>query len=259
MKNLFKHILKGTPEKEPAAKSVASTTTGELMQPLRFHYELFDKKALLKVFNKLGCINFDPPRQRWVWMYAREAQTLKFKYSREDHPKERRDVVLGSFYIRAAGEYAKSELELLLDLRSFERAVYAAEFFDQRIPRAVAKLSYVDVSNRLLSIEEASMPDFDRLFDTEELRKTNPFQVLEMLDRFDKNAPDADAQRLIMQADIQSKMHQTRPDAERLPLSFYEDGAEALQTTLKIRQSQSLMEFAEGRKLTFHEFFNRIQ
>ena len=259
MKNLFKRIFKGTPGAGPTDRTLASTTTGELIQPVRLHYELFDKKGLLKIFNKLGCVNPDPPRQRWVWLYAREAGTLKFKYSYDDIPKERRDIVLGSFYIRSSGGYIKSELELLLDVRSFERAAYAIEFFDKRIPRNVAKLAYHDVSNRLLSIQEASALDFDLLFDTEDLRGTNPFALNEAFERFDKNAPDAVAQRLALIADTDSKMNAIDPDVRRLPTSFYEDGIEAFRAALKLQQTKSLIEWQEGRKLSFIEFYRRIQ
>lgn len=78
MKSLFKQYFTGTPKSE---RSLVTTTTGELLQPIRLHYELFNKKELLRIFNKLDCISLDAPRQRWVWMYAKETRTLKFKRS----------------------------------------------------------------------------------------------------------------------------------------------------------------------------------
>lgn len=259
MKNLFKRIFNETPGAEPTDRTLASTTTGELIQPIRLHYELFDKKGLLKIFNNLGCVNLDPPRQRWVWMYAKEARTLKFKHSYDEIPKEQRDIVLGSFYLRSSGKYIKSELELLLDVRSFERAAYAIEFFDKRIPRTVAKLAYHDVSNRLLNFQEAAALDFDLLFDTKELRETNPFALSEAFEQFDKNAPDAEARRLAYIADTESRMNAIDPDVRRLPTSFYEDGIESFRSALKLQQTKSLIEWDEGRKLSFIEFFARIQ
>jgi hypothetical protein len=53
-------------------RQLLTTTTGELLQPIRLHYDLFNKKEMLRIFNRLGCIDFDPPRRRWAWVYARD-------------------------------------------------------------------------------------------------------------------------------------------------------------------------------------------
>src|SRR5262249_26059250 len=62
-------------------RQVLTTTTGELLQPVRLHYDLFDKNEMMRIFNKLGCIDFDLARRRWAWVYARESSSLKFKRS----------------------------------------------------------------------------------------------------------------------------------------------------------------------------------
>lgn len=240
-------------------KKLVTTTTGEIFQPIRLHYELMDRKELLRIFNKLGCIDFDPKRQRWVWMYVREARSLKFERSYDDLPKEMREIVLGSFYIQKSADYIRSESELLLDLRSFERAVAAIEFFDKHIPRIVAKLAYFDVVNRLFSFEEDVLGDFDLLFKSEEVRKINPFATLEEIESLDKNAPDFEARRWAFLAETERKMNEPRPEVDRLPVGYYEDGIEAFSAALKIRQTHSLMEWAEGKKLSFHDYFARLR
>jgi len=240
-------------------KQLVITTTGEIFQPIRLHYELLDRKELLRTFNKLGCIDFDPGRQRWVWLYTREARPLKFERSYDELPKEMREIVLGAFYIRKSGRFIRSEFELLLDLRSFERAVAAIEFFDKRIPRKVAKLRYFDVVNRLFSSDEDAPADFDDLFEREELRKTNPFARIEEIENLDESAPDFEARRLVFLAETEKKMDEPRPEVQRLPTSYYEDGIEVFSAMLKMQQTHSLMEWKEGRKLSFLDFFTRIQ
>src|SRR5262245_49747805 len=141
-------------ELQQTGKKLATTTTGEIFQPIRLHYELLDRKELLRIFNNLGCIDFDPKRQRWLWMYVREARSLKFERSYDDLPKEIKEIVLGSFYIRKSADYIRSGSELLLDLRSFERAVVAVEFFDKNISRKETNMYYFDVVNLLFSFEE---------------------------------------------------------------------------------------------------------
>jgi hypothetical protein len=38
-----------------------------------------DKKAVIKRFSKLRCMDFDRADNRWVWLYYGEAKKLKFK------------------------------------------------------------------------------------------------------------------------------------------------------------------------------------
>lgn len=213
---------------------------------------------MLRIFDKLDCVGFDPLKQRWLWVYSGEARALRFDRSYEDIPEDWREVALGSFYIRRGGELIKASRELLLDLRSFERTAAAVEFFDKRIPRAVAKLTFYDVVNRVFTAGERPPDDFDHFFEREEVRKTNPFAMIEALDGLDKKAPDFEARRRVFMAELEARMDRPRPEIERLATDYYEDGLEAFRTSLMIRQTQSLMEWNEGRKLSFREFFTRI-
>jgi hypothetical protein len=239
-------------------KGVLHTTTGEIFQPVRLHYELFDEERLLRIFDDLDCVGFDPLKQRWMWVYCGEARTIKFKRSYEDIPEDWRDIALGSFYIRQSGDFIKTGQELLLDLRSFERTAAAVEFFDQRIPRAVAKLAFYDVVNRVFTGEEKPPDDFDYFFEREEVRKTNPFAMIEAIDKLDKKAPDFEARKMALMADLEVKMNSPRPEVERLPADYYEDGIKIFRQSLMLRQTQSLMEWNENRKLSFRDFYTRI-
>ena len=64
-----------------ANKPILATVTGEFFQPVRLHYRVLDGKGLLQAFDKLRCVDHDPARRRWVWMYADEARSLQFKQS----------------------------------------------------------------------------------------------------------------------------------------------------------------------------------
>lgn len=243
--------------------SLLVTTTGEIFQPVRLHYELFDLRRLLKIFNKLDCVGPDPAKQRLVWLYTGEARTLKFERSYEDIPDEWHEIALGFFYIRRSGDFIKTSEELLLDLRSFERSAAAIEFFDRRIPRTVARLAFFDVVNRVFSGEEKPPSDFDYFFEREEIRRTNPFAMIESLEKFKEKAKgkaaDIEALRGAFLVEMEARMDQVHSEVERLPVSYYEDGIEALRSWFMMRQTQSLMEWNEDRKLSFREFFARMQ
>ena len=127
-------------------RPLLATTTGEPFQPARLHYSVRDRQRLEACFRKLRCMGFDEDRNRWVWHYDDEARSLKFKQSWKDVSKHGA-VVLGSFYIRGT-----SAAELYV--RSIERALMAVTFFDEYVPRTVARITDMDVANRLFSADE---------------------------------------------------------------------------------------------------------
>jgi hypothetical protein len=239
-------------------RSVVHTTTGEIFQPVRLHYKLFDKEKLLRIFDELDCVGFDPLKRHWMWVYCGEARTLKFKRSYEDIPEDWREVALGTFYIRQSSDSIKTGEELLLDLRSFERTTAAVEFFDNLIPRTVAKLAFLDVVNRIFTGRESPPDDFDFFFEREEVRETNPFAMIDAVDALNNRAPDFEARRLALMAELEAKMNQPRPEVERVAADYYEDGIETFRTSLMLRQTQSLIEWNENRKLSFRDFYTRI-
>jgi hypothetical protein len=202
-----------------ANQQVLTTTTGELMQPVRLHYNLFNKKELLRIFNKLGCIDFDPSRSRWAWVYAREASSLKFKRSHNNLPKEAQQVVLGSFFIT-------SETRMHLDVRSVERTLAAVEFFDKRISRAVAKLSYLCILNRLFSDPKEFSENFDVVFDTEEARNFDP----------------AEAQKAMIEDALKGIKRQMQ-EVDCLPTNYYEEGLSQMEFMLFARQTVAFKHF----------------
>src|SRR6478735_7924595 len=117
----------------PTEKQSIQTLTGELFQPIRLYYRLHNKSAVQVAFNKLHCMDFDTPGQRWVGVYDNEAKKLQFNKPWSSIPPERRPIVLGSFYTRV-------DEEMYLDVGSIERALAAIAFFNRHIKRASAEL-----------------------------------------------------------------------------------------------------------------------
>ncbi|MCI0525363.1 MAG: hypothetical protein L0Y75_08890 [Acidobacteria bacterium] len=215
-------------------EQVLTTTTGELMQLVRLHYDLFNQKEMLRIFKKLGCIDFDPARRRWAWVYAREASSLKFKRSYNDLPKEARRIVLGSFFIT-------SETKMHLDLRSVERALAAVEFFDQRVPRVVAKLRYLCIVNRLFSDPKELPEDFDFFFDREEARHFDP----------------AAAQAAMIEDVLKGVKRQT-PEMECVPTNYYEDGISQMKLVLFARQTVASKHFLGETEYSFEDYVREL-
>ena len=215
------------PAKAPD-QTVLSTITGDLYQPVRLHYRVDDPQALVPAFQTLRCLQYDPPRQRWVWLYDHEASHLRFKRSYSDVPAQLRPVVLGSFYRRA-------ESTLLLDVRSHERAIAAVQFFDQHLSRSVACITEAELLNKLHSTQTGNL-DPGSFFDRQSSTVRDPDKlVAELLQLALSTADPQERVRVVME-----KMHegsrQPLPEMERIPVRYHEDGIHAFVNALQFRQ-----------------------
>lgn len=178
-------------------KLLQMTVTGEVVQPIRLYYQIVDKKRLIDRFKQLRCMDLDRTNNRWVWLYSHESKILKFKKSYQSIPKEMHPIVIGSFFLR-------NRDELLLDLRSFERAIEAIPFFDKYIGRAVARITYAAVVNRLFDAKEQFSPNLDVFFCSDDMTEND--------------------------------MEESVPEVEEFPLHFYEDGITSIEAVLRMRQ-----------------------
>src|SRR5712692_6665745 len=79
-------------------KQLLMTMTGEIHQPVRLYYQVFDQAAVLKVFAKLRCLDEDRDQERWVWLYDGKAKKLKFHTSYSAIPRKMRPIVLVVFH-----------------------------------------------------------------------------------------------------------------------------------------------------------------
>ena len=206
-------------------KQSIQTMTGELFLPIRLYYRLHNKSAVQVAFNKLRCMEFDPPGQRWMWLYDNEAKKLRFNKPWSSIPPERHPIILGSFYTRV-------DEEMYLDIGSIDRALAAITFFDRRVKRASAELTYVAVCNRLPE-SQAEHPGgcFDALF-----ASVDPGTIERKIDeRMEKVAA------LMKSGSIEDVINDRSFElVETFPAHFYDEGPERLRTTLMMRQTVAL-------------------
>src|SRR5215468_1245003 len=195
------------------ANQVAMTTTGELLQLIRLHYAVEDGEKLRALFASLRCLEYDASQTRWVWLYTEEARTLPFKDRRAS-----KDVVLGEFVF-------EGQTDIVLNLRSFERATNALTFFDTSIPRTVAHVTAMTVSNRLLSTAEAaSLGSLDQYFDHAEVVVTDPASLLHDVEELKSSIPDTHERLAVVAQYMEDKAKQPVPAMERFPLDYDDEG-----------------------------------
>jgi hypothetical protein len=99
-----------------------TTSTGEPFQPVRLYYTLPAKPLVTRVLLGLRCMQEDRETGRWEWLYQAEAEALTFARPRAELPPEVHPVVIGVLRFPKKGG-------MILEVRSYERAIAAAKFF----------------------------------------------------------------------------------------------------------------------------------
>jgi hypothetical protein len=223
------------------------TTTGELLQLIRLHYEVEDSEQLRVRFASLRCLEYDTSQTRWVWLYAEEARTLPFKDRRAS-----KDVVLGEFVF-------KGQTDVVRNLRSFERATNALVFFDHHIPRTVARVTAMTVSNRLLStVEAASLGSLDQYFDHAEVVVTDPASLLHDVEELVARTPNLQERFALLDQYLTDRAHAPVSALERLPVHYYEDGIRAVEALLSIRQVRAMHHWQGNTSYTYQDMIREM-
>jgi hypothetical protein len=140
------------------ARQLLATMTGEPLQPVRLYYSVPNTIAVTRVLMGLRCMA-ETETGAWLWHYEAEAAALKFARAREDLPAEVHPIILGCFRF-------PSQDKVVLEVRSYDRAIDAAKFFGSMFgPKVV--LRRLRVLNRFLDASENAhgLDRIDKLLD----------------------------------------------------------------------------------------------
>ena len=210
-----------------SGKKLLMTMTGEMHQPVRLYYEIYDQAAVLKAFTKLRCLDDDQDNHCWVWLYHGEAKKLKFHTSYSAIPRTMRPIVLGVFRFPSAQD-------MTLDVRSCERATQAVVFFDRYLKRSIAHVTHAAIVNRLFPYTPDGLPALEGLFaqvttiDGEAILRSMAASLQTIHD------PGQRLDRAFTLMEQQS--HERLPEVEKLPVHYYAEGIRSFETTLRLRQ-----------------------
>jgi hypothetical protein len=234
-----------------SGKKLLMTMTGEMHQPVRLYYQVFDQAAVLQAFAKLRCMDDDQDNQRWVWLYHGEAKKLKFHTSYAAIPRKMRPMVLGSFCVTHAKDMA-------LDVRSCERATQAVVFFDRYLKRSIAHVTHAAIVNRLFPYTTGGLPELEGLFAPEQVTEMHGEEMLLRAAESLKTMQDPD-QRMDMAFALIEKQSQERlPDVEKFPVHFYADGITSLENALRLRQIVAFEHWRGNTECTLGEVTKKV-
>lgn len=238
-------------EKKEKNKILLSTMTKEIYMLARIHYDLFDKEKMQQIFSKLRCMEYDNIQDRWVWLYEAEAKKLKFKGSYHEIPKERRPIILGSFY-------SKNEEKMDLNVNSFDRAKKAVVFFDKYFPRTVAKVIDITVLNKVFDFFDGNLPKHEDYFDQGSIEIKDPEKIINELKNITSSIenPVEKLEAALTLCENESK--QILPEVERFPIHFYEDGINGLDVSLTMRETIALQHWKGNKDYSFYDLMQQI-
>jgi hypothetical protein len=231
-------------------RQLLATVTGEHVQPVRLHYRVFDDQALLRTFKKLRCVDHDPARQRWVWLYDYEARKLHFQQSYPQIARHLHPIVIGSFFRRSGDK-------MHLDLRSCERATRAVVFFDRHISRKVAEVTEAEVVNRLFAAAEN--PTVERIFDEKTSIFCDPEAVERELIELTAGIPEPQERLRVTLEHMERRSKRPLPEMERFPIYFYEEGIQGFETALKMRQIIALQHWLGNSAYSMHDVLQMMR
>ena len=247
-----KRAKRETTERNQREKHFLMTMTGEPYQLARIHYEVFNRSRIARVFSRLKCMDYDPDQKRWVWLYDGEAKKLQFNWPYSSVPAEKHPIVLGSFFSR-------SEDEMFLSVNSFDRATKAIAFFHRYfrkglIRKALAKVTDIEVVNKYFGPSAGGeFPRHEDYFERQPVAKTDPEVFMNKLESMVSSAKDKEERARLALSYLEDSAKQPFPEIERLPTNFYEDGVEALEASLRMRQAIAYQHWLGNTGYTYYD------
>jgi hypothetical protein len=237
-------------------KVLITTRTGEPYQPSRIYFKVFKPQSIIRSFQKLRCLKFNPQLNAWRWLYENEAQKLRFSVSRNKIPKEYRPLVLGDFYFRG-------EDELILELRSFDRVVKAIFFFKPHISHYTAKITKLRVVNYFFDnheqyIDEALNPPFDYFFDQGDVTIPNIEEIENKLKNIFLSDESEDSKANALEAFLEANAKKSLPKIEEISLEGLDEDLSQIPAILAIRHGIAIQHWEGNPDFTEYDFFNQM-
>jgi hypothetical protein len=234
-----------------SGKQLLMTMTGEIHQPVRLYYKVYNQAEVLKVFAKLRCLDEDQDNHRWVWLYHGEAKKLKFHTSYAAIPRNMRPIVLGALRFTSAKD-------MTLDVRSCERATHAVVFFDRYLQRSIARVTHAAIVNRLFPATAEGLPDLEGLFAPDQVTAIDGEAMLRRMAASLQTIQDPQQRMDRAFTLMEQQSHGRLPEVEQFPVHFYTDGIHSFETTLRLRQIVAFEHWRGNTACTLGEVIQKV-
>ena len=241
-------------------KILITTHTGEPSQPVRIYFKVINPKTVIGVFKKLRCVYFEQALNRWRWTYEHEAKKLRFETSYSKIPKEAKPIVMGDFFWRG-------DQELLLEVRSFDRAIKAIEFFEKRINPRAAYTTKIRIVNRFFDADEPNIAQlleapYDNFFDENEIVIPDPSRFLKKIEEETSESELTSGEIHEAQLDyLETQFKEKSPEIEEIPFDFYREnelGLNGLEMALTLRRFEASQHFEGNESFSQYDLLEQM-
>ncbi len=241
------------PATKPTNERVLLTTmTGEPFQPMRLYWSIPTRAVVMRVFTGLRCVVEEPGARAWLWLYQDEATAITFARPHAEIPPDAHPIHIGRF--RMPGKD-----QLVMELRSFERAIEAAKLFAPLLgPRSVLRRARV-INRWFEGHEAADGPEvLDRVLDQNVVIK-DPGKAEEAFERAMAGARTKTEKAAAFERYSQERRKEDVPLVEDFPLAPEEETPEFrdLTITLRLRQGRAA-EHWKGNPITLADYIHRM-
>lgn len=238
-----------------------ATMTGEPFQPVRLYWTVPKRVTVTRVFTALGCVSEEAGSRAWLWLYQDEARAITFDKPYEALPPDVHPIHIGRFHMPSKPKKGRrpTKERLVMELRSFDRAIEAAKFFAPLFGSEVV-LDRGRVINRLFEGHEAAGgPDvLDRLLDQNVVVK-DPRDAERDLEQAMAGAHTPREKRIAFERYSDEKRKKDVPLVEDFPLWPEEETPEFRDLTMVLRLRQArAFEHWNGNPITLADYIHRI-
>jgi hypothetical protein len=238
-----------TPENE---RILLVTHTGEPFQPVRLYWSMPTRAVVTRVFSRLRCVVEEPGARSWLWLYQDEAAAMTLPRPYTELPRELHPIHVGRFRM-------PQKDRLVMELRSFDRAIEAAKLFAPLFGPNVV-LRRARVINRWFEGHEtaAGLDVLDRLLDQNVVVR-DPREAEEAFERALAGARTQEEKMRAIERYSMERRKKDVPLVEDFPLCPEEETPDFrdLTVTLRLRQLRA-SEHWNGNPITLAEYIHRM-
>lgn len=204
---------------------ILATTTNELQMFVRLYYVIQDLTGLIKAFDKLKCVEY-MDENVFHLNYHKEAKNFGLEVGYKKVPEGLFPIILGY------GHFRNNKTELIIDIRSYKRALSMIKFIDNNISRKVLHLNEMATYNEVMCDPNLT---FDDVFND---IKSNPqAELMEKLELIKQDISiTEDERRRESKAILGEQVNAATPVVTKNPVPFYEDGIKGMEISLMMRQ-----------------------
>jgi hypothetical protein len=224
------------------------TKTGELFQPVRLYYALRKPQKIQQCLQNLRCVQFESARNQWFWLYTGEASPVSLNKKAGTLKKP---VELGSMSFFG-------ERGMFLDVHSVERALAAMVFFDQHLPRRLAKFSHLSIANSLFDSHGAHAFQFPLCAKPDAQARDPILSLLKTLDKLNKRGRTLQEKQDAVTSYLHTMPTPPFPRIEHLVIRFSRKKQRQIRFLLESRQYVAIQRWKGNDQISLADYVRTL-